>query len=373
MSCKTSTIDNNITLGRVWVYKLPCAGKVGRGGKSKFRMSYINPACGTQCTQTLGFITHKDAFRIRHEKLLEISHKLKNNDFLSWQEWVDYDLNFTDGSVSNNYHDLLAHCLSLFGYILPTNRLSEIALRDVLNYRSERARDGIAHSTINTEMRVVLGSLHRAVDHGFLLQSPIDSMRARGRYNMLFLKEYKSSIKIPSPGEFGRMLAVSPHLSFDALFNLAWWAGLRCGECLALRWNEIDFKKKCITVEVRKDFKPKSGLSRKIPLADQLIKFLKFYKRRIKPSAHDYVVTSTSLRTDKLVRVRGVAANIATLVRRAGLLDAHNKAAFSLHHLRKACITRWFDEGVTIDDVQRWAGHSKLEITIKYYKAANEI
>ena len=373
MVCATPTTDNRVQLGRVWIYQLAGEPVRGRGRHSKWRMSFLSPACGTQRTVTLGFMSQRAAFKVRHEKLAELSDQLRNNDFLSWSEWVDYDTDRMDGCCSVNYHNLLCRCLATFGYILPTDRLAEVSLRDILNFRSERARDGLSHTSINTEMRVVLASLHRAVDHGFLMISPIDTMRARGRYNMLFLKEYRKTVKVPSPEEYGRLLAVSPHLSFDALLQLAWWAGLRCGEALALRWDEINFKDNYISVSVRDDFVPKGGKGRKIPLVGQLRDFLLTYRSRTKPGKFDYIVTSTTLHTHKLLRVRDVSANVSTLMRRAGLINDKGRAAFSLHKLRAACITRWFLENHTIDDVQRWAGHTDLRVTVEHYKAASLI
>ena len=37
------------------------------------------------------------------------------------------------------------------------------------------------------------------------------------------------------------------------------------------------------------------------------------------------------------------------------------------HSLRKTCITNWLESGVPVHEVQKWAGHSDVNTTIRYY------
>ena len=39
----------------------------------------------------------------------------------------------------------------------------------------------------------------------------------------------------------------------------------------------------------------------------------------------------------------------------------------TFHDLRATCITEWFEQGMMPHEVQRLAGHSSIETTMKYY------
>ena len=44
----------------------------------------------------------------------------------------------------------------------------------------------------------------------------------------------------------------------------------------------------------------------------------------------------------------------------------------TFHDLRSTCITEWFEQGMMPHEVQRLAGHSSIETTMKYYVGIRE-
>ena len=44
----------------------------------------------------------------------------------------------------------------------------------------------------------------------------------------------------------------------------------------------------------------------------------------------------------------------------------------TFHDLRATCITEWFEQGLMPHEVQRLAGHSSIETTMKYYVGYRE-
>ena len=53
--------------------------------------------------------------------------------------------------------------------------------------------------------------------------------------------------------------------------------------------------------------------------------------------------------------------NWQVICKKAGVEDA------TFHDLRATCITEWFEQGLMPHEVQRLAGHSSIETTMKYY------
>ena len=44
----------------------------------------------------------------------------------------------------------------------------------------------------------------------------------------------------------------------------------------------------------------------------------------------------------------------------------------TFHDLRATCVTEWFEQGMMPHEIQRLAGHSSIETTMKYYVGFRE-
>ncbi|PXX75301.1 site-specific integrase [Dielma fastidiosa] len=64
-----------------------------------------------------------------------------------------------------------------------------------------------------------------------------------------FRSEKKKEMKFYSPEEFNSFIDAADTLKYKAFFLTLYFCGLRKGEALALTWNDIDFKNKCIKIE----------------------------------------------------------------------------------------------------------------------------
>ena len=82
-----------------------------------------------------------------------------------------------------------------------------------------------------------------------------------------------------------------------ALFHAAAFAGLRMGEILALRWRDIDFRRR--TIHVRENWTlgetttPKGGAERAVPMADEVARRLARLGRRKRFTGDDDLVFCT--------------------------------------------------------------------------------
>jgi integrase len=128
---------------------------------------------------------------------------------------------------------------------------------------------------------------------------------------------------------------------------LALHTGMRKGEILALRWQDIDLSRRVLTVQ-----KSKNGLKRGIPLSECLTATLRALKADTKVigiSGRVFPISDRSLRQA-----------FAKALRKAHIHD------FRFHDLRHTFATRLVQGGVDLYRVQKLLGHKSIAMTMRY-------
>jgi integrase len=128
-----------------------------------------------------------------------------------------------------------------------------------------------------------------------------------------------------------------------SLLITALHTGMRRGEILNLKWQDIDFKRKLLTVH-----KSKNGEKRSIPLSSTLCDVLK-----------DINVISISGKVFP-ISVRSLRAAFEMTLEKAGVQDFH------FHDLRHTFATRLVQAGVDFYRVKELLGHKSISMTMRY-------
>ena len=135
-------------------------------------------------------------------------------------------------------------------------------------------------------------------------------------------------------------------------------AGLRRGEMIALRWCDVDFRRKQLVVQ-QAEWRatidtPKSGKGRIVPMTDALDAALR---------THRHLRGERVLYRDNGVppRCHHVREWIAAAQRRAGL-----PASGALHVLRHTFCSHLAMRGAPAKAIQELAGHAHLSTTLRY-------
>lgn len=137
----------------------------------------------------------------------------------------------------------------------------------------------------------------------------------------------------------------------DALILLAGHGGLRAGEIMALRWEDLDLDGRELMVR-----NGKGGKQRRVVLSASAAEALRKIAPLEKPSG--YVL---SYRTPHEARAR-----MQRLCKRAGV------AYKGIHSLRHTAGTRLFRETESMEDTARHLGHTSIETTRVYAKWSNQ-
>lgn len=193
----------------------------------------------------------------------------------------------------------------------------------------------------------------------------------------------QSEIRVYSNAELGAILAAAGPM-WQARIIASASAGLRKGEVLNLKVNDVDFDRGVIKVQACKEsretwpFCPKDYESRRLPLTEVLNRLL--VKRLDElPTGQPYLMITQKrywwlqqLRRQGKMSPRmmvnpdeNFSRPFKRILQRAGISDG------CFQDLRKTAITNWFlpESGLSPKEVQRLAGHSDIETTLKYYAA----
>ncbi len=182
-------------------------------------------------------------------------------------------------------------------------------------------------------------------------------------------ERHSRPVKVLSKGEQKQLIAVL-YQEMD-LYKMAvllvLFTGLRLGELCALKWADIDFENKILTVNrtvqrlyaegyrtktILMETTPKSEHSRReIPLSAVLLELLLKYR-----NGREYVFGG-----DKPMEPRTMQYHFKKLLKEADLADTN------FHVLRHTFSTNCVEDGMDVKSLSEMLGHSDVQITLNRY------
>jgi integrase len=208
-------------------------------------------------------------------------------------------------------------------------------------YKRQRKGDGVSEVTINRELAFLKNVFTKAVEWGKTGENPVKKVR--------FYREDNSRARFLTDEEEERLLAhCKPQL--QALVITALHTGFRASELCSLTWNDIDFRRRMITVRAGY---AKNGESRTVPMNEVLTTTLKAVKLH---SADGERVFCNRQGTP----YRSFRTAFERAVRLAGIAD------FTFHDLRHTFASRLVMAGVDLPTVKELLGRKDISMTMRY-------
>ena len=234
-------------------------------------------------------------------------------------------------------------------------RLGEVQHRDVQRIADDLLAAGRDPSTIRNALMPLRVIFRRAVEDGDVAVNPCAHLRlpaVRGRRE-----------RIASPEDAVRLLAALPDLD-RPVWATALYAGLRRGELMALRWEEVDLAGGVIRVERAYDDKehveigPKSRAGRRaVPIVGALRDVLVEHKQRQGRDA-GLVFGSTP---EGPFQPSNLWRRAQRAWRRAGL------EPIGLHEARHTFASVLIAAGVNAKAITTYMGHASIQTTYDLY------
>lgn len=224
-------------------------------------------------------------------------------------------------------------------------------------------------STKQDALALLSRLLQLAVDDGLIPSNPCRSLgRARGK-----AFDADPVARALNDEQVARMLELTAFHPFGqrALAGLA-FTGLRLGELVGLRWEDLDLVRGVLTV--RRTFSPdgsgrmveratKSGHQRFVPVLDELLPVLD----AARTAGFDHIFTG----------VRGGPFDSGNLARAVRWFELRDHIAvfpggrgLRFHDLRHTFLTRLTRLGIAPADIQRVAGHASITTTELYTRSS---
>jgi integrase len=224
--------------------------------------------------------------------------------------------------------------------------LDSLTLDLVEAYLVQRQQEGqkvfkwkkLSGATLNRDLACLKTIIHRAILNRMIDRNPIMGVKK--------FKEYSRNRTI-SPEEFKCFLRYCPpHL--NSIVQLAFTTGMRCGEILGLRWEQVNLKDKVIVLEATDT---KTQEKREVPLTDELIGI---FQRTPKTLGSPNVFT---FRGKAIGTVKTAFSNAC---RMAGIKD------FKFHDLRHCAVTNFRKAGIPDSVIMSISGHKTYAVFRKY-------
>lgn len=262
------------------------------------------------------------------------------------------------------------HLIPRFGQI----RLKELKARDIIAYQEDTVRNRrrsryrkLVTASLRAHHRALARALDYAVKTGDLKRNPCDDVP------MPPLGAYCGTVL--SDRDRGRLLRAATGHSVYVPMILALTAGLYRAEILALRWRDIDFKRRTITVAqvlgtkpYRVAFKRKKsrGSLRKIPLPAQTANALKAHKKV--QDAHRKLL-GPAYRDLDLVCARPIGIPLMSEYMTTAFNNLRDRLQIDVRFadLRHAHFAKLLLDGVPLKEVAHLAGHASIYVTRQLY------
>lgn len=266
-----------------------------------------------------------------------------------------------EGNICNHIDPALGHIL-----------LRDLTAAHLQGLYSEKADQGLAPGTIR-QMHAVAGrALKQAVKWRLIPHNPAedaDAPKLQPReVHTLSREQARQLLRAVGDWRGGRNLA---------LFTLAISSGLRQGEMLGLRWEDLDLERGearvARTVDTSQGYvrygTPKTGKGRMVSLTDDTVAALRAHRKR----QLEERVQAAEWKDERLV----FASVSGDVIRRPVLYDFFQRLLrreglpkMTFHELRHTCATLLLEGNVRSRVVQEMLGHADIRMTLGTYSHA---
>lgn len=280
-------------------------------------------------------------------------------------------------STLSNYQQMIHY------YIQPnmgTKRLSDLKSQHVLNLVNALKERGLSTNTTRRARSILHNMLETAVEEDLLPKNPV----VRTSFIKKSVGEETRVQKSYSREEVSQALEILKGSAYEGPFRLMVFLGLRIGEVIALRWEQVQTEDGQLwisrteanipkllgddtwTVE-RVEGTTKSNRKRKLQLTIDQVGFLEMHRKaqnRLKfrygnewnPEGYVFVTENGT---------PYAANNIRSSMKR--ILTKNGMRWIRLHDLRHTAGFLAVEAGVGIEDVQDMLGHASIQITKDVY------
>lgn len=277
-------------------------------------------------------------------------------------------------------------------------KIAQIRYSDVKEFYFSILQEGVKANTLENVHTVVHPSLQLAVRDGLIVNNPSDSAMTEIKRSKLWDAPKRRALTIPQQKAFMNYLeSDKDYEGWLPVITILLGTGMRIGECLGLRWEDLDFENRLIsvnhTITERPDSKrvyrkrietPKTDAgTRTIPMIQEVFdaflseyeiqKCLGFCEAEI--DGYSGFVFSTATHTVySATAVNNAIHRAVKAYNEKETVDAKKEGRealilpdFSAHHLRHTFCTRLCENETNLKVIMDIMGHADISTTMDIY------
>lgn len=315
--------------------------------------------------------TKKEAEALLNRLLAELQEgKFVDPSKLTVAAYLEKWLNMVKPSIRPStwqvYEILLrVHVVPALGN-LPLQALRPLHVQELLQ---KKLAEGLSPRSVKHVHATLRAALNGAVKLGLVVRNVTEATTPP--------RQERREMAVLTPEEARSLLEAAREDRLEALWVLAISTGMRQGELLALRWQDVDFKAGAVTVNQAVEWvkgkpiiaEPKTRTSRRtVPLASVALEALKRHRARqaeerlaAGPEWKDQGLVFTT-RTGRIIDKNNLAKRaFPRLLAKAGVKPIR------FHDLRHSAATFLLAQGLPVKTVQQVLGHATATMTLDRY------
>ena len=222
-------------------------------------------------------------------------------------------------------------------------KLQDIGPLDIEKYKRKRVEE-VSPATVNRELSGLRNIYNRAIEWKMATKNPMKAVK--------FFRESEGRLRFLEKEEIDKLYNACPDY-LKSIVALAICTGMRKGEILELKWLDIDFRRKIVTI-----LKTKSQKKREIPIGNGISRLL-LRKRKHPDSSYVFCQEDGS-------RIGSFRKAFKTALKKAGIED------FTFHDLRHTFASHLVMSGVDLKTIQEIMGHGSFKTTLRYAHLAQD-
>jgi len=216
-------------------------------------------------------------------------------------------------------------------------------LEAFIEYEQDR---GLRISTVRTRLACIIAFLH------FLMEQDLIPLSLLQRRIKLKLPEVLP--RAMHPADVKKLLSVIDDLRDRALILLLLRTGMRIGEALGLRLNDLDMQDRKVHLFQGE----KNSMGRVVYLSDDVLSALKLWFRQRDPN-QEFVFYG---HRNKPVCYSTGRGRFVKYIQKAGL----EQKGYTVHCLRHTFASELLNAGMRLECLQQLLGHQDIEVTRRY-------
>lgn len=379
-------------------------GEVQRTSDKRYVYTYMDPLGRRK------FIYAKDLVELRRKEDKLVRDQLDGLDLYTsgratvndtFDRYISTKYELRDSTRSNYIYMYDRFIRDSFG----KKKLSDVKFSDVLQFYYYLVNEcGMAYSTLDTVHGLLHPTFQLAVRDDIIRKNPTDGVKREMSKKEGKNKGVRHALKVEEQAAFMDFVANSPiYCRWWTLFAVLLGTGCRIGECLGLRWEDINYEKRVISINHSLIYYPNSDSRsselrislpkteagiRSIPMLDVVKEAFEMeYEEQSDTGFNEQVIDGMSgfifrNRYGNVLNPQAVNRAIKRIISTYNSEEALNAKRekreplllpqFSCHHMRHTFATRLCEVETNLKVIQEIMGHRNIETTMDIYAEATD-